>query len=141
MKIFIRMYFSIISYNFYHRIKAIDWNFYWNLRLIKFFPYKDYMFVNRTDFLPKLTLRLSGRIPCQGHSQSATNPPPYSITRLFVPRTSFLLFLFFSFFFLQPEKCKPLRIPRVYISKTKQQVEAQQRTANEIAFVFQVHNE
>lgn len=25
------------------------------------------------------------------------------------------------FFFLQPEKCKPLRIPRVYISKTKQQ--------------------
>ena len=49
----------------------------------------------------------------------ATNPPPYSITRLFVPCTSFRFY--YSFFFLQPEKCKPLRIPRVYISKRKQQ--------------------
>lgn len=140
MKIVIGTYFSIISYNFYHRIKAIDWNFYWNLRLIKFFPYKDYMFVNRTDFLPKLTRKIvwQNSLP---RSQPERDKPSAIFDHSLVRSTHVLSIIPFFFFFLQPEKCKPLRIPRVYISKTKQQVEAQQRTANEIAFVFQVHNE
>lgn len=62
--------------------------------------------------------RLSGRIPYQGHSQS---DKPSAIFDHSLVRSMHVLSVLLFLFFLQPEKCKPLRIPRVYISKRKQQ--------------------